>query len=244
MRERKLGLLRPDDRSLRFERASLYRGDALAAYDGWLAPTVIVSDGPYGLGKFPGEPTSPDALAEWYAPHAAAWAMPVGGVAQLLYMWWEMHKLGLRVTLGKPGKHPEVRTMLLRFAPAAMGVGVLQLSLLVDNITASFTHQEAAVSYLTYANRFYQLPMALIGIAVATVLLPHLSVLLGKGDKQGASASFMDAVQGCMVLAGGATVWLFMLAPEMIGRKRSSSKTSDTDPALTKGRLRGPKDVS
>ena len=74
MRERKLGLLRSDDRSLRFERASLYRGDALAAYDGWLAPTVIVSDGPYGLGKFPGEPTSPDALAEWYAPHAAAWA--------------------------------------------------------------------------------------------------------------------------------------------------------------------------
>jgi site-specific DNA-methyltransferase (adenine-specific) len=74
MRERKLGLLRSDDRSLRFERASLYRGDALAAYDGWFAPTVIVSDGPYGLGKFPGEPTSPDGLAEWYAPHAAAWA--------------------------------------------------------------------------------------------------------------------------------------------------------------------------
>jgi site-specific DNA-methyltransferase (adenine-specific) len=74
MRDRKLGLLRSDDRSLRFERASLYRGDALAAYDGWLAPTVIVSDGPYGLGKFPGEPTSPDALSQWYAPHAAAWA--------------------------------------------------------------------------------------------------------------------------------------------------------------------------
>ena len=74
MRVRKIGLLRSDDRSLRFEKASLYRGDALSAYDGWLAPTVIVSDGPYGLGKYPGEPTSPDALAEWYAPHAAAWA--------------------------------------------------------------------------------------------------------------------------------------------------------------------------
>jgi hypothetical protein len=37
-------------------------------------PTVIISDGPYGLGKFPGEPISPDGLAEWYAPHAAAWA--------------------------------------------------------------------------------------------------------------------------------------------------------------------------
>ena len=74
MRDRKLALLRSDDRSLRLERASLFHGDALSAYDGWLAPTLIVSDGPYGLGKFPGEPTSPDALAQWYAPHAAAWA--------------------------------------------------------------------------------------------------------------------------------------------------------------------------
>ncbi|HYA81268.1 MAG TPA: DNA methyltransferase [Methylocystis sp.] len=70
----RLGLLRSDDRSLRLERASLFRGDALCAYEGWRAPTVIVSDGPYGLGKYKGEPKNPDSLAEWYAPHAAAWA--------------------------------------------------------------------------------------------------------------------------------------------------------------------------
>jgi site-specific DNA-methyltransferase (adenine-specific) len=54
--------------------ASLQLGDALSFYADWPAPTCIVSDGPYGLGKFPGEPVSPDGLAEWYAPHAAAWA--------------------------------------------------------------------------------------------------------------------------------------------------------------------------
>ncbi len=74
MRDGKLAFVRSDDRSLRLGRASAYQGDALSAYGGWLAPTVIVSDGPYGLGKYPGEPTSPDGLAEWYAPHAAAWA--------------------------------------------------------------------------------------------------------------------------------------------------------------------------
>lgn len=151
------------------------------------------------------------------AAQAAAWAMPIGGVAQLAYMWWQLRKLGLRVSFGKPGHHPEVKTMLLRFAPAAVGVGVLQLSLIIDNIAASYTGQEAAVSYLQYANRFYQLPMALIGTAVATVLLPHLSVLLGKGDRKAAGKSFMDSIQGCMTLAGGATVFLFLLAPEMIG---------------------------
>lgn len=48
--------------------------DALSCYARWLTPTVIIADGPYGLGKFPGEPKTPANLAEWYAPHAAAWA--------------------------------------------------------------------------------------------------------------------------------------------------------------------------
>jgi putative peptidoglycan lipid II flippase len=149
------------------------------------------------------------------AAHAAAWAMPVGGVAQLAYMWREMRKLGLRVSLGRPGRHPDVKTLLWRLGPAGVGVGILQLSLIIDNVVASYIGN-ASVSYLQYANRFYQLPMALIGIAVATVLLPHLSVLLGKGDKAAAGKSFVASVSACMGLAGGATVWLFLLSPEII----------------------------
>ena len=59
---------------MRLGTASLFHGDAVKAYENWLPPTAIIADGPYGLGKFPGEPHSPDGLAEWYAPHAAAWA--------------------------------------------------------------------------------------------------------------------------------------------------------------------------
>lgn len=62
------------DPTLRFGKAALFRGDALNAYEQWPSPTCIVSDGPYGLGKFPGEPNSETHLAEWYAPHIAAWA--------------------------------------------------------------------------------------------------------------------------------------------------------------------------
>lgn len=61
-------------RELKLGVAALHCGDALSMYDEWLPPTCIISDGPYGLGKFPGEPISPEGLAEWYAPHAAAWA--------------------------------------------------------------------------------------------------------------------------------------------------------------------------
>jgi site-specific DNA-methyltransferase (adenine-specific) len=52
----------------------LQHGDALSLYDRWEPPTCIISDGPYGLGKFPGEAPTPEGLAEWYMPHIAAWA--------------------------------------------------------------------------------------------------------------------------------------------------------------------------
>lgn len=49
--------------------------DATTRYGFWPSPTVIVSDGAYGLGLFPGDPPTPADLAQWYAPHVAAWAL-------------------------------------------------------------------------------------------------------------------------------------------------------------------------
>ena len=51
--------------------------------------------------------------------------------------------------------------------------GVNQINILIGTIIASF--ESGAVSYLYYADRIYQLPLALTGIAIATVILPSLS---------------------------------------------------------------------
>lgn len=48
-------------------------GDAMTWYEQWDAPTVIVSDGPYGLGQYPGEAPTTAGLAEWYEPHLKLW---------------------------------------------------------------------------------------------------------------------------------------------------------------------------
>lgn len=47
--------------------------DSLARYDSWQSPTVIVSDGAYGLNLFPGDLQTHEGLTGWYAPHIAAW---------------------------------------------------------------------------------------------------------------------------------------------------------------------------
>lgn len=52
----------------------LYSGDVMGWYDIWPTPVVIVSDGPYGLGSYPGDPPTPDRLAEWYRPHIEQWS--------------------------------------------------------------------------------------------------------------------------------------------------------------------------
>lgn len=64
----------PASRPVPVGRARCDSGDALSRYDEWPRPVCIVADGPYGLGKYPGEPKNPRSLGDWYAPHVAAWA--------------------------------------------------------------------------------------------------------------------------------------------------------------------------
>lgn len=65
---------------------NLHRGDALDAYDSWPTPTLIMSDGAYGVGGFPGDPRTPDTLGDWYRPHIEAWTR-ASTVKTSLWFW-------------------------------------------------------------------------------------------------------------------------------------------------------------
>ncbi len=53
---------------------SLFRGDAIDAYGQWPTPAAIISDGAYGVGGFPGDPRTPEHIADWYEPHIECWS--------------------------------------------------------------------------------------------------------------------------------------------------------------------------
>ena len=75
-----------------------------------------------------------------------------------------------------------IKDFFKRILPSIFSSGIMQINILVGTIIASF--QSSAVSYLYYADRVYQLPLALTGIAVGTVILPVLSKSLkSKSDK-------------------------------------------------------------
>lgn len=63
----------------------IYLGDALELYDSWERPDVIISDGPYGIGSFPGDPNSPSELPKWYEPHVKKWSEKARPAATLWF---------------------------------------------------------------------------------------------------------------------------------------------------------------
>ncbi len=52
----------------------IFNGDSIKLYDSWEKPTIIISDGPYGIGGYPGDPKSHTSLKEWYKPHIKKWS--------------------------------------------------------------------------------------------------------------------------------------------------------------------------
>src|SRR6056300_508840 len=67
----------------------------------------------------------------------------------------------------------KIKVFFKKLLPSIFSSGVMQINILVGTIIASF--QSSAVSYLYYADRIYQLPLAISGIAIGTVVLPVLS---------------------------------------------------------------------
>lgn len=147
--------------------------------------------------------------------HAAAWAMVAGGVLQCLLMIVMFRASGYRLRLKLPHKHAGMGPLFRRMGPATIGVGMQQISSVVDTLLASLL-MTGSVSYLYYADRLNQLPLALVGIALSTALLPHLSKALKQPDGLEASRVFAQTSVAALTLALAAAIGLFALADELM----------------------------
>ena len=115
---------------------------------------------------------------------ALAWAVVISGAVQALYSAWGMHKHGHGIWGRKDRTvtcQESLKKLLRLFWPAALGAGVYQINILIDMMFAS-TLPEGAISYLYYADRFHQLPLGIVAVALSTTLLPMFSSLLKTGQ--------------------------------------------------------------
>jgi putative peptidoglycan lipid II flippase len=113
--------------------------------------------------------------------YAFAFGVALAGVVQFLYLLNECRKIGFKFKIKLPKLSPDVKHMLKNMVPVMIGAGVLQINVLINTQIASYI-SDGSVSYLYYADRIAQLPLAIIGTAVGTALLPSLARLYREKD--------------------------------------------------------------
>ncbi len=147
--------------------------------------------------------------------HALAWGTFASGIVQFSWLAYSVRRAGVRLNAVRPRLTPEVRLLLVRIVPGAVGAGVYQLNLVINTMIAS-TVADGAVSYLNYADRVNQLPLGVVGVAVGTALLPLLSRQIRAGDHAGALDSQNRAMEFGLFLTLPAAVALMVLAQPVI----------------------------
>ncbi|SLN22878.1 putative peptidoglycan biosynthesis protein MurJ [Roseovarius litorisediminis] len=122
---------------------------------------------------------------------ALVWTIPFAGVAQLILVWQATRRAGIHIRPVRPRWTPAMSRLVRIAIPAALAGGVMQINLLVGQQVAS--NFDKAISWLYSADRLYQLPLGVVGIAVGIVLLPDLSRRLKANDHDGGREAFSRA---------------------------------------------------
>ena len=130
--------------------------------------------------------------------YALVWAIPVAGVAQLALLWIAAARAGFHVRPAWPRLTPDLKRLVRIAIPAALAGGVVQVNLLVGQQVASYF--DRAVGWLFTADRLYQLPLGVVGIAIGIVLLPDLSRRLKAEDAAGSRNALSRAGELALAL--------------------------------------------
>lgn len=162
-------------------------------------------------------------------------AITVGGVIQVVFLYVACRMAGIAPRLRWPRLTPGVRRLASLAWPSVVAGGVTQINIVVGTIIASL--QAGAVSWLYYADRLYQLPLGIVGIAIGVVLLPDLSRALRAGRDKDASHAQNRSIEFAAALTLPAAVALFVIPAEIVQvlfqhGVFSAADTAATAPAL------------
>jgi putative peptidoglycan lipid II flippase len=139
-----------------------------------------------------------------------AWGVLVGGVLQLGLLWWSMAKAGVKLSFRRPKMTPAVTELVVLILPATLAGGIYYLSQFFYAYFA--TRIDGALVYLNQADRLNQLPLAIIGSALGTAILPAVSRAIDSTDKNEAGRIQGQAVDLGMLLTFPATAALMALS--------------------------------
>ncbi len=145
---------------------------------------------------------------------ALAWGIALAGVLQVILVAAAATRIKMRLKLSRPRLTPDMRLLFARAVPGIIAGGIAQLTMVIATIIA--TLQDRVVSWLYYADRIFQLPLGVIGVAIGVVLLPDLSHKLRAGDHAAAVATKNRAIAFALLLTVPAAVALFIASGPIV----------------------------
>lgn len=140
----------------------------------------------------------------------AAIAVSIAGIAQAALLWWGVSRQKVSLSLGWPKLTPAVRKVIALAIPGTIAASGTQINILVSQALASF--EVGAKSWLFYADRLYQLPLGIVGVAVGVAILPRLARAARTEDGTSANTLMDDGIGLAMALTLPAAIAL-MVAP-------------------------------
>lgn len=132
------------------------------------------------------------------AAYAASWAVLVAGVSQAGLCWWAARRAGADIRLALPRLTPAVKAIIITAIPAAIGNSATQINVFISGNLSSFV--AGGRTWLATADRLYQLPLGLVGVAIGIALLPRLSRAVASADHGQQQASMDEALTLSMAL--------------------------------------------
>ena len=142
------------------------------------------------------------------------YAVTGAGILQLIFLYFYVKKYfspNINFSIKIDNK---VKTFFKKLLPGIFSSGVTQINILIGTIIASF--QTSAVSYLYYADRVYQINLAIAGIAIGTVILPQLSKYVQKQNKEKINLIQNKALELSLFLSIPAAMALLIASEEII----------------------------
>ena len=160
-----------------------------------------------------------------------SYGVTLAGIIQLfflIYISWEFYKPSL---IFKFKLTKKIKFFFKKLLPSVLSSGVTQINILIGTIIASF--QSGAVSYLYYADRVYQINLAIAGIAVGTVSLPVLSKAFKKKNLSKVSDIQNKSIELSLLLSIPASFGLIIASNEIINGLFGYGSFTENDVQIT-----------
>jgi putative peptidoglycan lipid II flippase len=167
---------------------------------------------------------------------AVSTAVTVSGVIQAGLLWWGVRRLGIRLRISWPTLTAGVKKTLTLAIPGVLAGGALQINSVVSQfLTGS---DAGARSVLYNADRLYQLPLGLVGVAIGLALVPRLTKAFVEGDSEGGQRTLDDGINLAMAFTLPAAVALFVIPYFIIDATVTRGAFTHADAARTADVLR------